>query len=647
MMSARQSPKFWLPSPPGRGVGGERSRSEAVGFGRAKLLLSRIARVTFTLGCGSAGASPSRLIWAVLFLLASPFLCADEPKKPDLSLEQQQLRRDYERFERSLLEASEHLRRKEPEQADILDRARERSQEQALLNEMEKIASELKSNKTGSASDRQREVIDRMKEILQLLQSEDERDRLQREMERIQDLLKDTNRVIGKQRDAKAANQKGGDLQKAQDEQKKASDEANKLAQKIDKQDKSRQGDSKPGDNKPQKSGEPQGGENSPMPDDSKPGEEKPGEKKPDDKQPENGDKPKDPMKPGDSKPGEQKPGEQKPTDSPSKPGDSKPKPMPGQKSPPMPGQSSPPMPGSPMPPMPGQPQQPQPPQDQQPQEQQPQEQQTEGREELKEAQESMQKAIEELEQKARETAGKEQERALAELEKLKAKLEEILRQMREEEKELYLTMLEVRFQKMLKLQLQINAETTRLDKIPEPERNPAHFDKCSEAGRLQRENLTEADKTLVLLKEEGSSVAFPEAVEQMRGNMDAVAQRLAKADTAKTTQLLEQIVVETLEEIILAMQKEMEAQRQKKQQQQQKKQQGSPQDQKLVNQIAELKMIRSLQNQINRITKQIGLEIDGEQTADADQRKLVEDLAKRQQKIQSATYDLSTGRNE
>ncbi len=150
-------------------------------------------------------------------------------------------------FERSLLEASEHLRRKEPEQADILDRARDRSQEQALLNEMEKIASELKSNQTGSASDRQRDVIERMKEILQLLQSEDERDRLQREMERIQDLLKDTNRVIGKQRDAKAANQKGGDLQKAQDEQKKASDEANKLAQKIDKQDKSRQGTRSPG----------------------------------------------------------------------------------------------------------------------------------------------------------------------------------------------------------------------------------------------------------------------------------------------------------------------------------------------------------------------------------------------------------------
>ena len=86
------------------------------------------------------------------------------PAKPkdDLSLQQQQIRRDYERFERSLLEAAESLRRKEPEQSDILDRAREKSQEQALLGEMEKIAIELKQDQTGAASDRQRQVIERM-----------------------------------------------------------------------------------------------------------------------------------------------------------------------------------------------------------------------------------------------------------------------------------------------------------------------------------------------------------------------------------------------------------------------------------------------------------------------------------------------------
>ncbi len=42
-------------------------------------------------------ASVVNWLLAALFLL-SPSLRADEPKKADLSLEQQQLRRDYERF---------------------------------------------------------------------------------------------------------------------------------------------------------------------------------------------------------------------------------------------------------------------------------------------------------------------------------------------------------------------------------------------------------------------------------------------------------------------------------------------------------------------------------------------------------------------
>ncbi len=607
-----------------------------------------------------------RSMWRLLLLLAAvcgTLVQAADPAaakpKDDLSLQQQQIRRDYERFERSLLEAAEHLRRKEPEQSDILDRAREKSQEQALLGEMEKIAIELKQNQTGSASDRQRLVIERMEEILQLLQSEDERDRLQREMERIQDLIKDANRVIGKQRDAQATNQKGGDQKQAEDEQKKAAEEAKKLANKIDKQDKARKGQSKPSDAKPSESKDSPSGD----PKDKPSGEQKPGETKPkdgdkpkpgDEKDKPGADKPKDPKDPKDGMPPSDSTGKPKPGDSPSKPGKPMPgKPMPGKDSPPsqsppsdqppMPGSPMPPMPGSPMPPMPGQPPSPMPPQDQPPPDQQ-----TEGRKDLQEAQDSMQKAIEDLEKKSRETAGEEQERALKKLEELKAKLEEILRQRREEEKELYLAMLEVRFQKMLKVQLQVNAETTRLEKIPEKERNPAHFDKCSEAARQQRENYSDAGKTLVLLKEEGSSVAFPEAVEQMQGNMDLIAKRLTRADTGDTTQLLEQLVIETLEEITLALQKEMETQRQKKQQGPTKKPKpGQPEDQGLVNKLAELKMIRSLQNQVNRITKQIGTQIEGEQTGDPDQRKLTEDLGKRQQRIQSATYDLSTGRNK
>jgi hypothetical protein len=48
----------------------------------------------------------------------------------------------------------------------------------------------------------------------------------------------------------------------------------------------------------------------------------------------------------------------------------------------------------------------------------------------------------------------------------------------------------------------------------------------------------------------------------------------------------------------------------------------------------------------VNRLTRQIGLEVEGEQAADEENRKLLRDLSRRQQRIQEATYDLSTGKS-
>jgi hypothetical protein len=255
-----------------------------------------------------------------------------------------------------------------------------------------------------------------------------------------------------------------------------------------------------------------------------------------------------------------------------------------------------------------------------------------------------MKQAIEELKKQNHDQASDEQDQALAELEQLKAKLEEILRQLREEEREMFLTMLEARFQNMLRLQLQINAETVRLDKVPADQREARHVSKSTDLSRDQRDNALEADRALVLLKEEGSSVAFPEAVEQMRDNMATVARRLEQADTGETTQLIEQIIVETLDEMILALQKELEKLKEQQEQQQQQQQQQD-QDPPLVDVLAELKMIRSLQNQVNRLTKQLGLQIEGEQALEPDTVQLLNDLSLRQQRIQEATYDLSTGK--
>ncbi len=256
-----------------------------------------------------------------------------------------------------------------------------------------------------------------------------------------------------------------------------------------------------------------------------------------------------------------------------------------------------------------------------------------------------MEQAIKELQQKARESAAEQQEQALAQLEQMKAQLEEILRQLREEERKLLLTLLEARFQRMLDRQLAINDDTLKLAEVPETQWEDRHDTRSTQVSRLQAENVTDADKALVLLKEEGSSVAFPEAVEQMRTNMQTVVTRLQRSDVGETTQLLEQIIVEGLEEMLFSLQREIEKQSDPNQQQEQQQQQ-QPGDRPLVDQLAELKMIRSLQNQVNRLTRQFGLQIEGDRATQGEDLQFLQDLAGRQQRIQEATYDLSVGRN-
>jgi hypothetical protein len=60
--------------------------------------------------------------------------------------------------------------------------------------------------------------------------------------------------------------------------------------------------------------------------------------------------------------------------------------------------------------------------------------------------------------------------------------------------------------------------------------------------------------------------------------------------------------------------------------------------------------MLRSLQLRINRMTRRLSRLVegaDGEQAVDADVVQQLQGLGRRQARIQQATYDLATGRNQ
>lgn len=261
-----------------------------------------------------------------------------------------------------------------------------------------------------------------------------------------------------------------------------------------------------------------------------------------------------------------------------------------------------------------------------------------------------MKQAQDKLEQSQREEATKDQEEALRKLSEAKAELEEILRQQREEEIERVLALLESRFRKMLEMQLQVYESTVRLYKIP-PERRDRFVD--IEAGKLsfaERRIVVEAEKCLSLLRDEGSSVAFPESVEQMRDDMRSVENRLGRTQIGRMTQDMEEDILEALDEMIESLQQAQQDQEQRQNQTPQNAP-AQQQDQSLVDQIAELKMIKAMQLRINKRTTSYS-RLLGEETNDAGQsndEELIEalqELSDRELRLQEITHDIVIKKN-
>lgn len=307
---------------------------------------------------------------------------------------------------------------------------------------------------------------------------------------------------------------------------------------------------------------------------------------------------------------------------------------MPGQ---PMPGEAAPSPPGSAADPM-----------------QLPPESQNPAQQRLQQAQQKMQAAQKKLEEAKRNEAKTEQEAARQELEKAKAELEEILRQLREEEIERTLAQLEDRFRKMIEMQVKVLQATQRMESLP-PDTRGREVD--IEAGKLaveQRKIVLEADKAYNLLLEEGSSIAFPESVEQVRGDMEQVADRLAKTKIDQITVGLEEDIVAALNELLKALQQAQKDQEEKKkdEEQQQQAPPGEDQDQPLVDKIAELKMIKSMQLRVNERTQRFAKLIESPedpigQATDDDLRTAVVELGQRQAKLQRITRDIVLGKNQ
>ncbi|MHC4879238.1 MAG: hypothetical protein ACYTGL_22515 [Planctomycetota bacterium] len=546
-----------------------------------------------------------------------------EPKKKELSLDigQQAVLGRFDRFEQEMLKMAEQMRRQDPERSDLLFRAHSRSQQEQIISQMRVIFEQLAKEDIsfGDAIQRQEALVASMKALLEVLQSENRIGDIEAERQRIQAIIKDVNKLLGDEKDARALTERGSDAERAAKKQEDIEKKAADLIDSIKEQDDAKQAeeDSRNGtpQNGQQKDGDQKDG-------DQEPGDQKDGEDAKDDKTPD----PKDDDKTPDDdskiqrKDKDKENGEQSPSDD-SQQGD----PQDSEQS--------------------EQSQQGQQQQGDQSQQSESQQQQTPGRQDLEQARDEMQRAIDELRKKNQKDASKHQDEAIRRLLEAKEKLEEILRQLREEEKSLMLTSLESRFRKMLSQQLLVYQDTVQLAAKGKDE--PNLEPRSRQLARREEEIVQEVNKAMILLQEEGSSVAFPEAVEAIRDDMRSVVRLLDKSDVGELTQTVEQSVIEAIEEMIDALQQEMQKKDEQQQQQDGQPMQSAPGEQPLVDALSELKMLRSLQLRINKRTQQLGKLADGPEALNPELIDQLKTLSRRQAKIQRATFDLSTGRNK
>lgn len=279
---------------------------------------------------------------------------------------------------------------------------------------------------------------------------------------------------------------------------------------------------------------------------------------------------------------------------------------------------------------------------------------------------EAQQKAETDLKKPDLPKAADNQADAIQKLQEAQRKLEELLKQLRQEEIERILAALQARCERMLAMQIEVRDGTVGVFKNlaevkPGEEKPRAEVQKSNQLSEKEEEIVQLATKAVDLLKSEGSAVAFPEVFTQIRDDMVTVALRLRKTEVGLVTQAIENDIIETLKEMIEALKKARQDNQQQQQQPQQgQPQQGKPGDQKLIELLNELKMIRSMQLRVNDRTKLYGKEYPGEQAPVPAQaqtpqdrekvemiQKELKNLAERQDKIFEVTNNIAKGKNK
>ena len=521
---------------------------------------------------------------------------------------EQDLLRQFRDLEKTFLRLADLLATSDPRRSALLRSVFEQARNEELDNRLDTIVTLLAEGQLLKAGNRQSSAIDALKQLLDLLESGDTDRRLANTKEEVKQFLARLSKLISRQRDIEGSTEAGGKEPQLSDRQNTVADETHRLSDDVDGFAKRMEARDSP---TARQQSDPSGDANNSKNSDAKNSDAKNSDAKNSDAKDSDAPSQTSEGSAGDSSKGtaddkgsESEPSNESSTDKQEEPADNN-----GDD------ESS---------------------------------RARRTKKRLAAAEKRMRAAREKLDQSQRKEARSEQEKAIEELETARAELEEILRQMREEEVERLLVLLEVRVRAMLRAEKAVLAGT---DKLATPSQTQSDRERQLEASRLAREQGligNDALKALALVRDDGSAVAIPEALEQVREDSAQAAARLTRGDVGGTTRGILEDIVLSLEEMLGALEKAQREQ-QSKAQNPSGGRPAEPGEQPLVDKLAELKMIRSLQKRVNTRTKRYAqLLTDGaEQVEEPELFEALDRLAERQKKIERAAHDIATGRTE
>lgn len=654
-----------------------------------------MARWSRRIGAALVGAT----LMAVVALAPAQAPKPADPATPgDLRSPQEQNADLFRKFQRELLFLAQKLeksdRPEDKERAKVIAAALELAKQEGVDTQFQKMIAGLAKGGTNlqqldGIAGQDKQLQKALQDILTVLMTDDSATQIKTERERMEKLLAETREILRQQKTVRGMTEaKRVDPERIAKDQNGVTERTKDLAKKMGGEPKPGAGKagpveiakSEPKPTSDAKPGEPAGADKPETPEsksDPKAGpKESGGDAKPagdkappksGDAKPAGGDKP-DAPKPGEAKPaGDKPPADGAPKADPkdskgepkgegqgkaeAKPSDGKPggegKPM----QPKADAQSAQAPPASPKPggaPKEGEPGGPPPPGGSPPQATPPDE---PGRKEVKSAIPHQQGSQKDLEAKKRDPAGKKQDQAIEALAKAAEELEKRIKQLREQELLGLLANLEARCGKMLTMQIEVYEATKAIDGVlvkNKGVKSNSEIQKAQQQADKETDIVALAETTLKLLESEGSAVAFARVLEEVRQDMISVQRRLNDTYVGRDTQGIEENVIAMLKEMMQAL---------KKAQEDVKQQQGQPPppggappkqgDKSLIELVSELKLIRSLQVQVNGRTKGSGETYKGEQAADPIVRAELQQLAERQAKLQDMLTKIATGKNK